>query len=150
VSPPSSLFPFFFFLVLTKHIFNYGFSLTLLGPPNKRPASFEALYAERDAYRSVKRAKANWTRRGGSLIYDPAKFNHFPQHDAADFRKIRCNPSLVYFDRTKYILNIENIRAEALLFLRPRRFGKSLIVSMMDYFHGIQYRDDYAMLFEVR
>jgi Predicted AAA-ATPase len=57
---------------------------------------------------------------------------------------------MVYFDCTKYILNIENIRAEALLFLRPRRFGKSLIVSMMGYFHGIQYRDDYAMLFEAR
>ncbi|KAN0067361.1 putative AAA-ATPase domain containing protein [Elaphomyces granulatus] len=87
-------------------------------------------------------------RRGGSLIYDPAKFSDFPQHDAADFRKIRTNPSLVYFDRTKYILNIENIQAEALVFLRPRRFGKSLVVSMMEYFHGIQYRDDYAMLFE--
>jgi Predicted AAA-ATPase len=108
------------------------------------------LYAERDAYRSVKRAKANWTRRGGSLIYDPAKFNNFPQHDAADFREIRSNPSMVYFDRTKYILNIENIQAKALLFLRPRRFGKSLIVSMMDYFHGIQYWDDYPILFKVR
>jgi hypothetical protein len=63
--------------------------------------------------------------------------------------KLRGDLSLIYFDRTNSILSIEKLGALALLFLRLRRFGKSLIVSMIEYFHGLQYRKYYKMLFKV-
>ena len=37
---------------------------------------------------------------------------------------------------------------EALL-LRPRRFGKSLTLSMLEYFHGVEHKIDYANAFKV-
>ena len=78
-----------------------------------------------------------------------AKFKRVPLHDKANFATIRRNPELAYFDRTSYILAMRDTLADALLFLRPRRFGKSLTVDMLECLHGVQYKDDYQMLFEV-
>jgi len=46
-----------------------------------------------------------------------------------------------YVDKTKYIETIENEHETFIFFLRPRRFGKSLFVSMLEYYYGIQYKD---------
>ena len=65
----------------------------------------------------------------------------------SDFRSIRM-PGLAYFDKTEYIPVLENVNTVQLL-CRPRRFGKSLTVSMLRYFHGVQFRRRYDELFKV-
>ena len=38
-----------------------------------------------------------------------------------------------YVDRTPYIEELENFNARYLFFVRPRRFGKSLFISTLEY-----------------
>lgn len=52
-----------------------------------------------------------------------------------------------YVDKTKYIKVLESINDKYLFFLRPRRFGKSLLLSMLEYYYGIQYRERFDELF---
>ena len=66
----------------------------------------------------------------------------------SDFKKIR-QPGLAYFDRTKYIPELQTKATDVQLICRPRRFGKSLTVTMLRYFHGFQFRDQYDELFKV-
>jgi hypothetical protein len=65
----------------------------------------------------------------------------------SDFSEIR-QPGLAYFDRTKYITELQRMTTVQLV-CRPRRFGKSLTVSMLRYFHGFQFRNQYDELFKV-
>jgi hypothetical protein len=51
----------------------------------------------------------------------------------------------IYIDRTNYIELIEE-RYRYIFFLRPRKFGKSLFLSMLDYYY-IKYKDDFERLF---
>jgi hypothetical protein len=66
----------------------------------------------------------------------------------SDFSKIRQLPGLAYFDKTEYIPVLEKGSAVQLV-CRPRRFGKSLTVSMLQHFHGFQFRNEYDQLFKV-
>ncbi|KAG0126286.1 hypothetical protein HOY82DRAFT_672718 [Tuber indicum] len=72
----------------------------------------------------------------------------FPRCSVSNFYKLRANPRFGYFDRTRYISVLDSMDACAILFLWPRRFGKSLTLSMLEHFHGIQYRDQYDKLFK--
>ncbi|KAL1918561.1 uncharacterized protein VTP21DRAFT_3221 [Calcarisporiella thermophila] len=83
-----------------------------------------------------------------TLVVDLEKFNGFPIHDQNDFYRLRKSPGLVYFDRTQYISTIENFTERVLLFLRPRRFGKSLTLSMLAYFHGLEHKKKYQTIFQ--
>ena len=57
----------------------------------------------------------------------------------SNFRKLRENDSY-YVDKTGLIIDIlDNKDVEAFLFTRPRRFGKSLSLSMIDAFFNIEY-----------
>ena len=73
-------------------------------------------------------------------------FQAFPVNDKGDFCMFRSDPRHAYFDRTKYIYVIETIIQDVLLFLRPRRFGKSLTLSMLAYFHGVEHKENYDAL----
>jgi len=65
----------------------------------------------------------------------------------SDFGKLRRKGSY-YIDRTSYIEALEaDNAAEYILFLRPRRFGKSLWVSTLQHYYGIEYKDDFQPLF---
>jgi len=66
----------------------------------------------------------------------------------SNFRKIREFPGLAYFDKTSYIPVIAR-GPPVQLFCRPRRFGKSLTISMLQYFHGVEFRKKYDQLFKV-
>jgi hypothetical protein len=66
----------------------------------------------------------------------------------SDFKEIR-QPGLAYFDRTKYIPELHKKATNVQLICRPRRFGKSLTVTMLRYFHGFQFRNEYDELFKV-
>lgn len=52
-----------------------------------------------------------------------------------------------YVDKTPFIHNLESLNFKYLFFLRPRRFGKSLFLSMLQYYYGIQYKDQFESLF---
>lgn len=46
-----------------------------------------------------------------------------------------------YIDKTKYIEILETLNEKYIVFLRPRRFGKSLFVSILEYYYDKQYKD---------
>jgi hypothetical protein len=62
-----------------------------------------------------------------------------------DFAAV-CKPGNFYVDRTNYIPLLEHT-GEVLTFLRPRRFGKTMVVSMLDYYYNILYKDRFEELF---
>ncbi|PCJ16775.1 MAG: 9-O-acetyl-N-acetylneuraminate esterase, partial [Candidatus Cloacimonadota bacterium] len=41
-----------------------------------------------------------------------------------------------FVDKTSFIEKLENLDEKTLVFLRPRRFGKSLFLSMLNYYYG--------------
>jgi len=51
-----------------------------------------------------------------------------------------------YVDRTRYIQALEK-GGDYILFLRPRRFGKSLWVSTLHHYYGLEYKEDFQQLF---
>ena len=63
-----------------------------------------------------------------------------------DFRKIR-ERNYLYVDKTDMISQILDDGAEVFLYTRPRRFGKSLNLSMINEFFNID-RPDNSDLFE--
>jgi len=52
-----------------------------------------------------------------------------------------------YVDKTKYIEILENYGSRYLFFLRPRRFGKSLFLSMLSHYYDINRKDEFEKLF---
>jgi hypothetical protein len=63
----------------------------------------------------------------------------------ADFRRLILN-NYYYVDRTQFVEKIENNNSY-LFFLRPRRFGKSLTISMLEYYYGAQYKAEFDSMF---
>jgi len=68
----------------------------------------------------------------------------FP-YGLADFRKIR-EEGYFYVDRTDRIALIEEV-GHQLLFLRPRRFGKSLWLSTLENYYDLARAGDFERLF---
>ena len=61
-------------------------------------------------------------------------------------------PSLIednnfYIDRTDYIERLENSGESFVFFLRPRRFGKSLWISILRHYYGMQFKSQFDTLF---
>jgi hypothetical protein len=52
-----------------------------------------------------------------------------------------------YQDRTHYIPILENWGPKHLLYLRPRRFGKTLLLSTLQYYYGLQHKDIFQKLY---
>lgn len=52
-----------------------------------------------------------------------------------------------YQDRTNYIRELEEDASKFLFFLRPRRFGKSLFITMLHYYYGLEYQNKFEKLF---
>ncbi len=64
-----------------------------------------------------------------------------------DFKKIIEN-HYYYVDKTKGIEGIVESSADVILFTRPRRFGKTLFLSTLNYFYNIENKDDNKLLFK--
>ncbi len=47
-----------------------------------------------------------------------------------------------YVDKTHFIQTLESINERYLVFLRPRRFGKSLFVSLLEHYYDKKWRDE--------
>ena len=67
----------------------------------------------------------------------------FP-YGITDFRKIITN-GYFYCDRTDKIPLLE--QAESQLFIRPRRFGKSLLLSMLENYYDVGRKDEFEKIF---
>ena len=65
----------------------------------------------------------------------------------SDFKKI-IEGDFYYFDKTKLIEEIINDGSEVKLFARPRRFGKTLNMSMLKYFFDIKNREENKEIFK--
>ena len=63
----------------------------------------------------------------------------------ADFYKV-ISQNYYYIDRTDRIPLLES-EGDSLLFLRPRRFGKSLLLSMLENYYDIAKADEFEHLF---
>ena len=68
----------------------------------------------------------------------------FP-YGIADFRRIR-REGMVYVDRTAHIRDLESL-GSTLVFLRPRRFGKSLWVQTLATYYDLRYADTFDEIF---
>ena len=65
----------------------------------------------------------------------------------SDFKEI-IEYDYYYFDKTKFIENILEDGSKVKLFTRPRRFGKTLNMSMLKYFFDVENREENRKLFE--
>ncbi|MDR1140237.1 MAG: AAA family ATPase, partial [Planctomycetaceae bacterium] len=64
----------------------------------------------------------------------------------ADFKKIRTN-NFVYIDKTRFIELLEKESNSSKIFIRPRRFGKSLFLSTLMYYYDVNYAEEFEQLF---
>ena len=64
----------------------------------------------------------------------------------SSFDKIKSE-NYYFVDKTKYIELIEDMGSPYLFFLRPRRFGKSLFISMLEHYYDINGADQFEKLF---
>ena len=64
----------------------------------------------------------------------------------SNFETLR-NREYYYVDRTMYIEQLENYYSSYLFFLRPRKFGKSLLLSTLDYYYNISHKENFKKLF---
>jgi hypothetical protein len=65
----------------------------------------------------------------------------------SNFRKIKINNDYFYIDKTQYIENLENLNESFLIFLRPRRFGKSLFLSTLQYYYDENSASEFEQIF---
>ena len=63
-----------------------------------------------------------------------------------DFRKI-IKEDCYYVDKTKFMEAVLEDASNVKLFTRPRRFGKTLNMSMLKYFFDIQQKEENRKLF---
>ncbi|MEA2027974.1 MAG: AAA family ATPase, partial [Campylobacterota bacterium] len=63
----------------------------------------------------------------------------------SDFRRV-IEENWYYIDKTNFIEKIEKEQS-FLFFLRPRRFGKSLTISMLEYYYDSYHADDFDDIF---
>ena len=62
----------------------------------------------------------------------------------SDFATIRRS-NKYYVDKTMFIPALEEFNYQ--MFLRPRRFGKSLMLNMLGAYYDVAMKDDFDMLF---
>jgi hypothetical protein len=67
-------------------------------------------------------------------------------YSEADFKTLITDKK-IYIDRTAFIQSMENESNKCLIFVRPRRFGKSLWLSILHYYYAVEHKDKFDMLF---
>lgn len=72
------------------------------------------------------------------MIKIPYGISHFPDLPLEGYH---------YVDRTPYVEKLEQRNEKTILFIRPRRFGKSLFVSMLHYYYGLEHQAIFKKIF---
>ena len=62
-----------------------------------------------------------------------------------DFKAIRTE-GYIYIDKTMYIEKLESNKK--VIFTRPRRFGKSMLTNMLEYYYCINQSENFEKLFK--
>ncbi|MCK5036949.1 MAG: AAA family ATPase, partial [Candidatus Sabulitectum sp.] len=65
----------------------------------------------------------------------------------ANYGNIKENNQYYFVDKTEYIKAIENLGSKFLFFLRPRRFGKSLWLSILEHYYDVNKKERFEELF---
>ena len=73
------------------------------------------------------------------------KMKNIP-YGTANFCDIR-EKDQIYIDRTSYIRTLEDMAIDKALFIRPRRFGKSLWLNIMSNYYDVAKKDEFETLF---
>ena len=63
----------------------------------------------------------------------------------SDYKRIR-EEKYIYVDKTQYIKKLENYPMA--IYVRPRRFGKSLFTSMISYYYDIKEKENFEKLYK--
>ena len=63
----------------------------------------------------------------------------------SDFKRIK-EQNYIYVDKTEYIEKLENYPMA--IYVRPRRFGKSLFTSMISYYYDLSEKDNFEKLYK--
>ena len=63
-----------------------------------------------------------------------------------DYKKL-IEKENYYIDKTMYLKKLENTD-DVIVYLKPRRFGKTLFTSMMSYYYDINSENEYDTLFK--
>ena len=58
------------------------------------------------------------------------------------------NDNYYYVDKTMYIEKLENLAEKRIMFLRPRKFGKTLFTSTLEYYYDIKAKDKFEKLYK--
>ncbi len=53
----------------------------------------------------------------------------------------------IYVDKTQYIKKLEQLSDRSIMYLRPRKFGKTLFTSVLEYYYDIQKKEKFEKLF---
>ncbi len=64
----------------------------------------------------------------------------------SDFKRIKEN-DYYFVDKTNFIPKIESVGSAYLMFLRPRRFGKSLLIAILEAYYDRYYEKDFESIF---
>ena len=68
-------------------------------------------------------------------------------YGVSDFKTI-IEKEYLYVDKTKHIEILEGLGEPFIFFLRPRRFGKSLFISILEYYYDINSKNSFNNLFD--
>ncbi len=58
------------------------------------------------------------------------------------------NEDYYYVDKTEYIEKLENLPEKRIMFLRPRKFGKTLFTSVLENYYDKNKTDEFENLFK--
>jgi len=64
----------------------------------------------------------------------------------SDFKRLKTE-NYYFIDKTNYIEKIENYPSSYLMFLRPRRFGKSLLIAILEAYYDIYFKSEFDDIF---
>ena len=68
-------------------------------------------------------------------------------YGVSDYERI-IKDGYYYVDKTKYIEKLENLAEPYIIFLRPRKFGKTLFTSMLENYYEVKKNSDFDILFK--
>jgi len=65
----------------------------------------------------------------------------------SDFKLLKTK-NYFFIDKTQYIERLENYTSRYLMFLRPRRFGKSLWIAILEAYYDIYFKNEFEAIFK--
>jgi len=87
-----------------------------------------------------------WQLLGGVEIKRKNKMKKIP-YGISDFKRLKTE-DYYFIDKTRYIEELENYTSPYLMFLRPRRFGKSLWIAILEAYYDRYFKNEFEEIFK--